>query len=225
MAPAAADPNVERRGAYRSAGFGGKSRTGLGAELLLSLLIVMLTSTALIGAMLVRTHEDSIRRLHRLITRALVEELRSPLALFETEPGDLRWWIVGRDGAVTPRGNHDFEVDADSLALARAVRDRGLLTAGAPWDPIRFAAPLDQRGDVALAVLPAVVPRGLVLVLLFGNAEVFTLLGGTCCAGGWCCRWNGWRPRPTRSGTGRAACAPRSGGAVRLPRWAAPSTR
>ena len=69
--------------------------------------------------------------------------------------------------------------DAESLDLARTARaaERWILLAGAPWEPIRFAVPLERPGEVALAHLPAVVSPGFVMALLLSDVAVFTLLG------------------------------------------------
>ena len=158
----------------------GERRTGLRVELLVSLSMVMLVATVLLGAVLVRTYEASVQRLYRLTARALIEEVQSPVPLTADSLPDLRWWIVRPDGSAAPRGAHDATPDATSLGLARsaAAEERWLLMGGTPWEPLRFAVPLDRPGEVALARLPAIVPPGLVLALLLGNVAVFTMLGG-----------------------------------------------
>jgi signal transduction histidine kinase len=153
-------------------------RSGLRVELLVSLSLVMLTATVLLGAVLVQTHEASVHRLHRLAARALIQDVLSPVPHATVWLPELQWWIVASDGSVQPRGNHGFAPDDESLALAAEAKERWLLRAGAPWQPTRFALPLDGRGEVALAYLPAVVSPGLLLGLLISDVVIFTMLGG-----------------------------------------------
>jgi len=155
-------------------------RSGLGLELLVSLSMVMLTATVSLGALLVRTHEASVRRLHPLTARALIEDVRSPIPLTANTLPELRWWIIRSDGSAAPRGHHELVPDAVSRELALAARDeeRWILLAGTPWEPIRFAVPLEREGEVALAHLPAVVSPGFVLALLLSDIAVFSILGG-----------------------------------------------
>jgi two-component system NtrC family sensor kinase len=155
-------------------------RSGLRVELLVSLSMVMLTATVSLGAVLVRTHEASARRLHPLTARALIEDVQSPIPLTANALPELRWWILRPDGSAAPRGHHELVPDEVSrdLALAAQAEERWILLAGAPWEPIRFAVPLEREGEVALAHLPAVVSPGFVLALLLSDIAVFTMLGG-----------------------------------------------
>ena len=49
-------------------------RRGLEAEILVSLAVVMVTATAVLGGLLVETHEANVSQLQRLAARSLVEE-------------------------------------------------------------------------------------------------------------------------------------------------------
>jgi signal transduction histidine kinase len=153
-------------------------RHGLQSEILLSLAVVMLTATLGLGALLVKTHEASVRRLHPLAARTLLDDARHGLASSEWVP-ELRWWRVEPAGRATPRGAHVEPIDAGSLELAREASARGvpLVRAGFPWEPLRFAAP-DGAGALA-ARLPPAVPGLLVLGVLLGDALVFTAFGAT----------------------------------------------
>ena len=105
----------------------------------------MVTATAVLGGLLVETHEANVRQLQRLAARSLLEEARAELPA--VAPEVRRWWIVDDEGRARPRGGHAEPIDAGSRALASQARERGapLLQAGRPWEPVRFAAP-EERG-------------------------------------------------------------------------------
>jgi signal transduction histidine kinase len=159
---------------------GSKRRSGLRVELLVSLSTVMLTATVLVGALLVRIHENSVQRFLALSARGMIEDVRSPIPLTASAVPEMRWWILRQDGRPAARGGHGYLPDAESVALAEAAREeeRWLMVAGAPWQPVRFAVPLERPGEVAMAFLPAIVRPGLVLGLLLCDVAIFTLLGG-----------------------------------------------
>jgi C4-dicarboxylate-specific signal transduction histidine kinase len=150
-------------------------RRGLEAEILVSLALVMVTATAVLGALLVETHQANIRQLRRLVARSLLEEARAELPVFA--PAARRWWIVDEEGRARPRGGHAEPIDAGSRALASRARQRGapLLQAGRPWEPVRFAAP-EGRG-VVVTRLPPAASGALLLVLLLAEVAVFTAFG------------------------------------------------
>jgi len=153
-------------------------RRGLQSEVLVSLAVVMLTATFVLAALLVKTHEASVRRLRPLAARALLEHARGPLAGSPLVPG-LRWWAVRSDERARTLGAHSEPLDAGSRELADEVaqRDLPLLRAGFPWEPVRFAAPVG--GEVFVARMPPAAPAGLVLGVLFADALVFTAFGVT----------------------------------------------
>jgi signal transduction histidine kinase len=154
-------------------------RHGLQAEVLLSLATVMLTATLVLAALLVKTHDASVRRLHPLAARALLEDARRPLPSAHSLVPELRWWTVDAEGQARPRGAHAAPIDAGSRELALEAGRRGLplLAAGFPWQPVRFVAP---EGDQVLAArLPPAVPGGVVLAVLLADGVVFTAFGVT----------------------------------------------
>ena len=55
-------------------------RRGLQTEILLSLSVVMLTASALLSALLLKTHEAHLRQLHELSARSLIAIARSPFS-------------------------------------------------------------------------------------------------------------------------------------------------
>jgi len=150
-------------------------RRGLEAEILVSLAVVMVTATAVLGGLLVETHEANVRQLQRLAARSLLEEARSELPA--VAPELRRWWLVDAEGRARPRGGHAEPIDAGSRALAIEARRRGapLLRAGRPWEPVRFAAP-EQRRVFVTRLAPAASGWVLVAVLL-ADVGVFTAFG------------------------------------------------
>ena len=150
-------------------------RRGLEAEILVSLAVVMVTATTVLGGLLIETHEANVRQLQRLAARSLLEEARAGLPA--VAPEVRRWWLVDDKGRARPRGGHVEPLDAGSRALANEARRRGtpLLQAGRPWEPVRFAAP-EERG-VFVTRLPPATSAGLLTVLLLGEVAVFTAFG------------------------------------------------
>ena len=139
----------------------------------------MLTATLVLAALLVKTHEVSVRRLHPLAARALLDDSRGPLHTAHNLVPELRWWTLVGDGTSRARGAHNEAIDAGSRELAREAARRGLplLAAGFPWEPVRFAAP--EAGQVLVARLPPAVPGTVVLAVLLADGAVFTAFGVT----------------------------------------------
>lgn len=150
---------------------------GLQTEILASLSLVMLTATAMLGLLVQRTHESQLDRLRELAAASLVREASSPLP--RTPQAGLRWWRVRPPGG--PAGGAGGSAPAPLRALAAEARTRGaaLLRAGAPWEPLRFAAPVGSAGEVAVAEIPASLPRSWALGFLVANFLVFTAFGAT----------------------------------------------
>jgi two-component system, NtrC family, sensor kinase len=153
-------------------------------EVLASLGLVMVLSTALLGAVLL-AHEE--RTLRELLGRALVAEAHGPPAATRAFVVGTRWWWVFPDGRVEPRGPFaGAAIDADTRTLADRVRREGraLLAPGPIWDSMRFGVPVDSRGRVAVARLPAeasfrlrVTPLCLLGAFLLADGAIFTILG------------------------------------------------
>ncbi len=154
-------------------------RHGLQTEILLSLTLVMLTATGVLAALLVKTHEASVRRLHPLAARALLADARAPIPSTGALVPELRWWTVTASGQASPRDGHAQPIDAGSLELAREAAERRapLLRAGFPWEPVHFA--VAHGGELVVARLPPAVPGLLVLAVLFADGLVFTAFGAT----------------------------------------------
>lgn len=154
-------------------------RRGLQAEVLLSLAVVMLTATAVLGALLLKTHDAQLEQLQRLAARGLLDDLEGPLPATAALVPELRWWRVAADQRATARGAHADSIDAASLELARRAREEGraLLRSGRPWEPLRFAAPVGA--SVAVAELPPAASGGVLLLVLAADVLVFTAFGAT----------------------------------------------
>jgi signal transduction histidine kinase len=152
-------------------------RRGLQAEVLVSLAVVMVTATAVLGALLVKTHEANVRQLQQLAARSLLEDARSALPVASAPMTELRWWTLESDGRARPRGGHADPVDPASKALAREARERArpLLRAGPPWEPVRFAVPSDSA--VLVARLAPAASGTLLLAVLAADIAIFTAFG------------------------------------------------
>jgi signal transduction histidine kinase len=158
---------------------------GIQAELLASLGLVMVLSSAVLGALLVAHHERSLRE---LAGRALVAEAHAPApALHPFVPGT-RWWSVDAAGHAEARTPQAGAIDAEARALADAAREAGspLLRPGPPWDAIRVAVPERRAGRVAVAVLPReasfrlrFAALGVLGIFLAAAVAIFAALGAT----------------------------------------------
>lgn len=158
-------------------------RTGIQAELLVSLGLVMVLATVVQGAVLAVHHERSLRE---LLGRALIAEAEAPGAAEGAVVPGAEWWTLHRDGRVRARNALAGPIDASTLALAESARTRGevLLRPGAPWERIRLAAPVGQEGGVAVVALPREASfrmrfsaLGVLLAVLLADVAIFSLLG------------------------------------------------
>ncbi len=158
-------------------------RSGLQAEVILSLALVMLAATAVLAGVLLRHGEA---RLRDVLGRALLAEaLQAPQPEPMLLPGT-RWWRLRADGSVEPAGADPDSLDARTRALASSVRERRmpLLQPGAPWEEIRFGAPAEPDGVVAVARLPRsaslrlrAAPLGAAAIVLLVDVAIFTAFG------------------------------------------------
>jgi two-component system, NtrC family, sensor kinase len=158
-------------------------RATLQRELLTSLGLVMLLSTAMLGAILLTHQERSVRE---LVGRALIAEAAEPPAPQRSFVPGTRWWTQREGGQVEPRNALAGAIDAETLALGDRVRAAGepLLEPGPLWDAIRIGVPVAPRGSVALAVLPPeasfrlrFAAFGVLAIFLFADVAIFTALG------------------------------------------------
>jgi signal transduction histidine kinase len=152
---------------------------GLQAEILVSLAIVMLTATGMLGIVLIKTQEAEVDRLSELAVRELVAEARSPLGLPRIGTDGVRWWMITPDGAHRVEAGSDRAPADGSRALVEEARrlDEPIVASGRLWDPIRLAVPVERGGAVALAELPPGMTRQLFFGLLLADVLIFTGFG------------------------------------------------
>ncbi len=156
-------------------------RRGLQTEVLMSLAVVMVTATSVLGAVLVKAHEAHLLQIRQLAAQTLIADARSPLPPVSSELPGMRWWIAEPDGASRPLGSHGEVLDRRSLELAAEARVRksAVLLARRPWQPLRIAVPLGAPGRIAVARLEPAASAVLIVGLLLADAVVFTVFGVT----------------------------------------------
>ena len=157
-----------------------ESRRGVQAEVLLSLALVMVTGTGLLAAVFLEINHSGVERLHPLLGRGLLAQSRE--ASFERGPGEIgSWWRIDPRGRVTGLNASSERLDGVTRELAEEVARLGepIVQSGAPWAPIRFAAPRARGPGVIAGRIEAPV-SGVVLLVLFGaNVLIFGLFGVT----------------------------------------------
>lgn len=155
-------------------------RRGVQAEVLLSLALVMVTGTGLLAAVFLEINHAGVDRLHPLLGRGLLAHSRE--AGFEHGPGELgSWWRIDPEGRVTGLNASSDRLDALTRELADEVARSGapLVQSGAPWSPVRFAAPRFQGPGVIAGRIEAPVSGAVLLVLFAANVLIFGLFGVT----------------------------------------------
>ncbi len=159
-------------------------RSGLLAEVVTSLGLVMLAATVVLAYLLLQHNED---RLRDLLGRALLAEARSlPEQDRALIPGTA-WWRVDARGGAESIGSTRERIDPLTERLASEARASGasLVRPGAPWEAIRFATPA-PGGEMLVARLPSAAslrlraaPLALVAALLALDVVVFTAFGAS----------------------------------------------
>ncbi|HKJ23847.1 MAG TPA: ATP-binding protein [Myxococcota bacterium] len=157
-------------------------RTGLQAEVLISLALLMLAATGVVASV---TRSADEARLRDVVARSLGREARAPgpptRSIF---PGTL-WWRVEADAPARPWGALVERIDPVTLEVAHEARRRhaSVVRPGAGGEPVRYARELSD-GAVVVARLPEAaseglraVPADLLLGLLAVDAAVFTAFG------------------------------------------------
>ena len=158
-------------------------RIGLQTEFVASFGLVMLAATLILAIVLLKAGQV---RLRSVLGPALWAEAQSSVSPRRSIVPGTQWWRLFGDPATPGSGANYGDLDPQSLDLAKRARQqgKGLLELGAPWQPIRFAAPLEGRRGVAVARLSRTASfhlRGLPLavacaVLLF-DVAIFTAFG------------------------------------------------
>jgi signal transduction histidine kinase len=156
------------------------SGRGVQAEVLLSLALVMVTATALLAATFVQIGRARIEALHEVLGQGFVAE--AALDSFDFRPPeDGLWWRLTPEGRARGLGRQTTEIDEETRRLAGAVREAGhaLVASGAPWAPIRFAAPGRRDGEVVAGRIEPPVSGLAVSALVAIDVLVFGLFGFT----------------------------------------------
>lgn len=157
-----------------------KLRQGVQAEILISLALVMAAGTALLAAVLLEINDARIESLHVLLGRGFVASTDRGIPELEvTENG--QWWKIDARDTVRGLNAAARDLDPGTRALARESRATGrpLVESGAPWAPIRFAAPgRDDSETIAGRMDPPLPPLLLGAVILF-DIVIFVSFGWT----------------------------------------------
>lgn len=153
-------------------------RQGVAAEILISLALVMATGTALLAAVLLRIDDQRIQALHGLLGRGFVASAHHGIVDFDQADAG-RWWSLDARGAVRGINAPSAALDSRTRALAQASIEAGepLVESGAPWEPIRFAAPEPARAGAVAGRIDAPIPIGLLGLVVLVDVVVFVLFG------------------------------------------------
>jgi two-component system NtrC family sensor kinase len=175
---------VARSGIDTRRGFA-PSRRGVQVEITVSLAIVMVTATGMLAAFFLATHAAQTARLRPLLGRALTVEAARIGAGQQAVGPSARWFVLDQAEqssleSPTPKdGLADLDAASRQLAAEVVREQRSLMSVGLPWEPIRFAAPVEGAtgSEVIVAVLPPAVPRLAAFGLLFADVLAFSVLG------------------------------------------------
>ena len=155
-------------------------RRGLEADVLVSLVLVMIAATGSLCAIFLKAQQVQLRELRHLAARSLVEVARASPTRLERSLGHLHWWRQREEGAALEAvGIHaDWIGQGDVVLAEKARRDGGaVLRASMPWKPIDFAIPTRIGSEVIVARLPPSVFGSWLLMLLCVDVAIFTGFG------------------------------------------------
>jgi len=164
--------------ARRAARLGRVPDLGLELEILISFALILLTASAVMGGVLLRSQLGAAESLRALAAGSLVAEVESGAAgLSEASP--LEWWRLLPSGDSQRLRGESAAPDAALVALGLEARRLGrpLLAGDGVVRDLRFAAPALPTGDVLLARLPGASSQSGFLLLLGVDALVFTAFG------------------------------------------------
>ncbi|MCG8589605.1 MAG: ATP-binding protein, partial [Proteobacteria bacterium] len=152
---------------------------GVQAEVLVSLALITATATAVLAGVLLRTQAAQLEQASGLIGRSLLAETRAPTFLVAPESPGTRWWIVDSRGLARHRSGQEDPLPDALRELVGEARERSapVIRTGMPWQPVRFATPLDSGGRVAVAEIGAATSGLFLLFLVVADALVFTAFG------------------------------------------------
>ncbi len=149
--------------------------------MLASLTLVMVTATGLLAAFMIRTQAIQLEQVRDLIGRALIAEAQAPGFRFVGGTEPTQWWLE-KEGRLLPVGVQP-EVDSPALlAIAERARAAGgpVVGVGRPWEPLRFALPMEDAassGEVAVGRVPPAVSGRWLLGLVLADCVVFIAMG------------------------------------------------
>lgn len=155
-------------------------RRGVQAEVLLSLALVMITGTALLAAFFLEINHARLEALHGVLGKGFVAEIQAQgVLLHPIEAGS--WWRIDREGRVTGLNASVDVLDSDTRSLAEESLAVGeaLVESGAPWAPIRFAAPDLDAGNVVTGRIDPPVSGAVLAGLVIIDVLIFGLFGVT----------------------------------------------
>lgn len=154
------------------------SRHGVQAEVLLSLALVMVTGTGLFAAVFLEINHARIDSLHGLLGQGFVAQSRDPA--LEVHSGEVGlWWRIDREGRASGVNASAELIDSATRELAAEAVELGkpIVQSGAPWSPIRFAAPRQPGAGVIAGRIDAPVSGSVILVLVATDVLIFGLFG------------------------------------------------
>jgi signal transduction histidine kinase len=155
-------------------------RQGVGSEILISLALVMATGTALLAAVLLEIDTSRIELLHGLLGRGFVASSQGGIVDYVGSDAG-HWWAIDGRGGVRGLNVASRDLDPGTRTLAREALEAGrpLVESGAPWQPIRFAAPATDGVGVVAGRIDAPVPAGVLAVVLVADVAIFVAFGWT----------------------------------------------
>ena len=155
-----------------------RARQGVQAELLLSLALIMFTATALVLVTFVGIHRAQMGDLHSLLARGFAAEIAR--ADFETSGfGAGSWWRLDPAGRLMASNGEGRPIDPETRSLGERALEAGSphVQSGAPWSPIRFAAPSTDRRHVLAGRIEAAVSPWALAGMLLVDIAVFGVCG------------------------------------------------
>jgi signal transduction histidine kinase len=153
---------------------------GVQAEILISLALVMATGTALLTWVLLELNDTRVESLHGLLGSGFVSSIRHGIVDFNGSDAG-QWWEIDARGGVHGLNASSQTLDEATRALASESRasKQPLVESGAPWEPIRFAAPGSGGSVVVVGRMDAPFPVGALALVLLVDIVVFVLFGWT----------------------------------------------
>jgi two-component system NtrC family sensor kinase len=155
---------------------------GVQGEVLVSLALAMITAIGLLAAFLLKTHANHLEELAPLLGKGLVADAAGSTVEWGDAVGKVVWFRVDPEAPAPVHAITGARLDSEAMDLAREAKNANgpLIKAGRPWDPVRFATPIEGTSPpaVAVAILPPSMEGWVVVLLLAVDCLVFVGLGG-----------------------------------------------